>query len=206
YPRCQNFDVASVFSGRTIKRDRAVRAITHSMGAAIIPFAQSNEVTTFIEGIGPSIEEFLKSVFNNILADRLPDMLRDEISKELQLDDTKKAMIRRIAGDMCKGGCDFAFNKLKELQQHNYIDPIVRATGFLNKAELAAMAETLVNLVSFKKQVSMEDETVGGPIDVAVITKGDGLVWIKRKHYFPPELNHHFFTNYYRKVEHSENQ
>jgi hypothetical protein len=59
------------------------------------------------------------------------------------------------------------------------------------------MAETLVNLVSFRKQVTLEAETVGGPIDVAVISKGDGFVWIKRKHYFDPALNHHFFKNYF---------
>ena len=90
-------------------------------------------------------------------------------------------------------------SRLKEQQKINYIEPVVKATAFLNKAELAAMAETLVNLVSFRKQVTMEAETVGGPIDVAVITKGDGLIWIKRKHYFQPELNHHFFSNYFRK-------
>jgi hypothetical protein len=45
----------------------------------------------------------------------------------------------------------------------------------------------------------MEDETVGGPIDVAVISKGDGLIWIKRKHYFSPELNRQFFVNYLNK-------
>ena len=32
-----------------------------------------------------------------------------------------------------------------------------------------------------------------GPVDVAVITKGDGFVWLKRKHYFPAELNPHYF-------------
>lgn len=32
-------------------------------------------------------------------------------------------------------------------------------------------------------------ETVGGPIDVAVITRGDGFIWIRRKHYFEPSLN-----------------
>ncbi len=43
----------------------------------------------------------------------------------------------------------------------------------------------------------MEQETVSDPIDVAVISKGDGFVWIKRKHYFERELNQHFFANYY---------
>lgn len=41
----------------------------------------------------------------------------------------------------------------------------------------------------------IEDETVGGPVDVAVITKGDGFIWVERKHYFKPELNTHFFRN-----------
>jgi hypothetical protein len=59
------------------------------------------------------------------------------------------------------------------------------------------MAEALVNLTSFKRKISLEAETVGGPIDVAVISKGDGLVWIKRKHYFEPKLNPQFFDLYY---------
>jgi hypothetical protein len=39
-------------------------------------------------------------------------------------------------------------------------------------------------------------ETVGGPIDVAVISRGDGFIWIKRKQYFDPNLNPQFLKNY----------
>ena len=35
-------------------------------------------------------------------------------------------------------------------------------------------------------------ESVGGPVDVAIISKGDGLVWINRKHYFEMEKNPHY--------------
>jgi hypothetical protein len=56
----------------------------------------------------------------------------------------------------------------------------------------------LVSLTSFKQKVSMDTETVGGAVDVAVISKGDGFIWIKRKHYFKPELNARFFANYFR--------
>ena len=76
----------------------------------------------------------------------------------------------------------------------------------LPKDELAAMAESLINLTSFKRRVSMEEETVGGPIDVAVISKGDGFIWIKRKHYFDRELNQQFFANYYKEIENDENR
>jgi hypothetical protein len=35
---------------------------------------------------------------------------------------------------------------------------------------------------------------VGGSVDVAVISKKDGFIWIKRKHYFQPDKNYHFFN------------
>ena len=69
------------------------------------------------------------------------------------------------------------------------------AIGILPKDELAATAEALVNITTVKRKISMEPETVGGPIDVAVISKKDGFIWIKRKHYFKPEYNYDFFTN-----------
>jgi len=79
----------------------------------------------------------------------------------------------------------------------NDIDITIQLIQNLPKAELAVMAETLVNLTSFKKMFSRGMETVGGPIDVAVISKGDGFIWIKRKHYFEPELNPHFIARHY---------
>jgi hypothetical protein len=57
----------------------------------------------------------------------------------------------------------------------------------------------MVNLTSFKRKVSLDEvETVGGEIDVAVISRGDGFVWIKRKHYFDLDRNPLWLQNYYR--------
>ena len=44
-------------------------------------------------------------------------------------------------------------------------------------------------------------ETVGGPIDVAIISKHDGFIWKKRKLYFDKDINQHFFENYFSKDE-----
>jgi hypothetical protein len=64
------------------------------------------------------------------------------------------------------------------------------------------MAESLVQLTVFKLRMSIDsEETVGGPIDVALISRGDGFIWIKRKHYFVPELNPQFFAIYNRPSE-----
>lgn len=201
FPQCYRYRIAAIFEGKTIKRDGEVYKITHDNGAVIIPLAQADDVATFIEGIGPSLYKFLVEAFKNIFTRELPDRLRDEAVKILGLSDSQKANMGNLSEEMCKGAYDHVFEKFKELKRDNYINPVVNATSYLGKEELATMAETLVNLVSFRKQVTMEAETVGGPIDVAVITKGDGFVWIKRKHYFAPELNHHFFSNYYRRED-----
>ena len=75
---------------------------------------------------------------------------------------------------------------------------MIQALETLSKDELAKVAESLVNLESFKKRMSLEDETVGGACDVAIISKGDGFIWIKRKHYFEQELNPHHIAKFYK--------
>lgn len=70
--------------------------------------------------------------------------------------------------------------------------------SILPKDELAHVAESLLALTSLHRRISRDMETVGGPIDVAVISKGDGFIWLKRKHYFKPELNPQFGLNYMR--------
>lgn len=79
-----------------------------------------------------------------------------------------------------------------------FVEPIIKVVEMLPKDELAAMAKSFVRLTSFKRRVSMDAETVAEPIDVAVISKGDGLIWVRRKHYFEPGLNRHFFRNYFK--------
>jgi len=89
-------------------------------------------------------------------------------------------------------------DRLMQFRFANHISPLVDVVEVLPKDELAAMAESLVNLTSLKRKMSLGTETVGGPIDVAVISKGEGLIWIKRKHYFNKDLNPQFFERYHR--------
>ena len=95
------------------------------------------------------------------------------------------------------------YNGIMQTGQHRYAE-ILDAVGALPIKELAQVASTLVSLSSFQQRMSFELETVGGPTDVAVISKGDGFIWVDRKHYFKRELNSHFFENYFRTVKNQE--
>jgi hypothetical protein len=67
--------------------------------------------------------------------------------------------------------------------------------------EMANLAETLVTLESLKEKVTRPTESIGGPVDVAAITKAEGLVWIKRKHYFDLSLNARYQARLHRAGE-----
>lgn len=73
-------------------------------------------------------------------------------------------------------------------------EPILKSIMSLPKDELANLSESLINITSLKVKVQDNLETVGGDVDVAIITKGDGFVWTKRKHYFKESLNPQFFN------------
>ncbi|MGL5941154.1 MAG: hypothetical protein ACRC2S_12300 [Waterburya sp.] len=163
-------------------------------GASIIPFAQDDMVRTFIQGIDPEMYEFsldyLEKMFeqySNMIFEKVKAFCQgsqlDEFSDQLR--DVNNFIINKYNNDM---------SMLRAIQHTN---PILEVIQFLPKDELASMAEALINITSLKRKVSGVLETVGGPVDVAVISKGDGFVWIKRKHYFKPELNQPFFHNYF---------
>ncbi|WP_343636810.1 hypothetical protein [Roseateles sp.] len=79
-----------------------------------------------------------------------------------------------------------------------HLHPLFASIASLNVEELAELAETLVLLESLKEKVTARTQSVGGPIDVAVITKSEGLVWIKRKLYFDPHINPRYFNRLQR--------
>jgi hypothetical protein len=85
--------------------------------------------------------------------------------------------------------------RVSEYLAREHTKPLRNVIGMLSVGELAELAETLVSIESLKERVTRPTESVSGPIDVAVISKSDGFIWIKRKHYFDPELNARFFAH-----------
>ena len=81
-------------------------------------------------------------------------------------------------------------------RQEKHTFQIESAIQFMPFSELAEVAELFIRLTQIRQRLSFDSETVGGPIDVAVISKADGFIWVKRKFYFSKELNYAFFGKY----------
>ncbi len=196
YPSAVDLTMEGIAADHLIFSKERERAINDKTAAYVIPFAQREMVSTFMEGIDPDLRQAIETSTSSLFRDAskliLEELERDcvGVDKELQ---------RRIFHSL-----DSALTNLihewNEVRKKNYWSPVMSIVASLPKDELAAMAEALVNLTKFKRRVSLQEETVAGPIDVAVITKGDGFIWIKRKYYFQAELNPRFMSRYNKEV------
>ena len=184
FPAVETLEVYRVLAHRTKYRKRPPAQIRHDNRAIIAPFAQAEMVHTFMEGIDPRLQAFVQQSLSRTFEDlpnKLVDALGAGLDAQKRLRDTLRTLSEKALAALRKDWGKY--------QRERHIDPIIQVVSILPKDELASLAESLVNLTVLRRHTSTEAETVGGPIDVAVITKGDGFVWINRKHYFDPKLN-----------------
>ena len=155
--------------------------------ATVVPFAQSDMFQLFMEGFTSNHVEFIKKTLTFVLNDKSDRLVNNYVSNAA----TQKIEIetqRRDNEDIL----DKFSDEFSHYVQEEMVQPVVRVISTLPKEEMAAMAEALVEITTLRRKVDSTVESVGGPTDVAIISKGDGLVWIKRKHYFNMDLNQDF--------------
>jgi hypothetical protein len=158
--------------------------------ATVIPFAQKEMVERFLYGLDEKMQDDV-STFCNTAITSIGVKLLDKIQFATAAD---KLAIQRVLRDAEAAFVDGLKNDGFAMLRKRSRAQIEDMVEFMPKPELAEMAEALVNLTSIKRRVSRGMETVGGPIDVAIISQSEGFVWVKRKHYFPRELNARFFS------------
>ena len=167
--------------------------ISESTPASIAPLAQTDVMQTFLFGINDQ--------FINDLAQEIPKQISESLN---EIDDNyfasgKKNIVlsqmSNVTGRIIKHMTDTAGN--------NYMLPIIQSVASLPIEELALLAESMINITSLRRKVAIDRNigTVGGPIDVSIISKGDGFIWLKRKHYFDRRYNPQYFYSHFDKRE-----
>lgn len=196
FPTMCSYKVSNVVLNKLKRVQQYHYEIGENMKAIIQPFAQRAVIDAFTDGIDPGLDwELRKQTVG--LALGLPETVIDGIT---DLTDKQKEFWKKKSHNDIKAALKKFFDELQNYKYDNHTVPFYLAVRSLPKDDLAATAEPLGSLSSFQKKVSMDSETVAGPVDVAVISKGDGFIWIKRKHYFEPEKNFQFFRNYYARL------
>ena len=79
--------------------------------------------------------------------------------------------------------CRHFFRQMKHLLDRNLYQ-WEKALEDYDLQSMAALAESLVDLTGFHRILTFQQERVGGPVDVAVISKNDGFTWLNRKSWY----------------------
>lgn len=194
FPSLRSFHIETIVNNRLKYQSQEPTEINEHTYASIVPFAQREMADSFITGVDPRYQKRAEGHLDTLFSG-LPAAIVNSIGRPRNK--TKRSMLSKLGTATQKLLEDYK-TEMAEFQRKTYVSAVLDVVRILPADELAIMAETLVSLTSFKRKMSMDAETVGGPIDVAIISKGDGFVWIKRKHYFKPELNPGFLANFYR--------
>ena len=163
----------------------------NAYNSLVIPFAQTDVANTVVRAVEDRLREKFYENFTLTLSgfkEEIVNKLTGSKAPEKFIDIFKNLDINKYSTDYQKGMDDFILQ--------SYVNPLLETVTFLDKEDLADMAESLVRMTCLKRHVTTDEETVGGPVDVAIVTKGDGFIWKKRKHYFDAELNSQFFERY----------
>lgn len=193
FPSCTLFKIRYVYDDKFIFDDIENDEVGKK-AVIFAPLAQTDVIESFFTSMDMVTENHLKMFFSNVI-DGYNYNLKQLIQAE---EDISPKDAKRIIDILDKAqsrhpNLNTAFDRFIGDIKKNNRDPILTSIQFLPKDELSNLAESLINLTSLKRKVQDGLETVGGDVDVAIITKGDGFIWTKRKHYFKAELNPHYF-------------
>ena len=198
FPSLQHFRVGGIYDNKLKCEPPSCKTITEDTPSIVEAFAYTEMVDSFLNGITPSVLRHVAE--SSLLIREMPVAAIEGIDN---LPPEQKERLRETILAASTEGADKFFSKVLETSEERK-SGIMQEVVALGPSDLAQVASTLVSLSSFQQRMFPERETVGGPVDVAVISKGDGFIWIERKHYFQRELNHHFFENYFRNLRDEE--
>lgn len=189
FPKMYHIHLSGIISDGVRYIVREQLAITEDKSATISPFAQTDVMQTFLFGINDS--------FISALADEIPKQIHNifrAIADDNFADGKKQAVYEKLAS-----ATPNTINQIIGKAQKQYLWPITQSVATLPIDELAMLAESMINITSLRRKVAIDSNigTVGGPVDVAMITKSDGFIWMKRKHYFEQSYNPQYFYSHY---------
>lgn len=192
FPRLLEYICDIVVCGKIRVWKKQEAKIGRDQGSFVLPFADTAVIRTIIDGINPDFrnKQYVEAI--RVIA----SMPKEVLSQVTQLNQSEKDAYALAANTSIIEAFKDFLKSMDDYRKDEYTVPIDQTISLLPLSDLATIAETLLNASHIHKRLTPNLESVGGPVDVAVISKGDGFVWIKRKHYFEEKLNRSYATKY----------
>ena len=132
--------------------------------------AQNGPANTFIEGIDDGVRHFISKQMEDLAIDLTSRMGADGDSKSRNklIKVAKKLLADKQA-------------QIDAFISERYTEQFRKSLEFMPLEEMSQLVEMMVKLTAYHSRIYDSHETVGGPIDVAVINRDKVFSWAKKK-------------------------
>jgi len=181
FPRLREFQAKALYGGHLLSRD--IEESRTDIGVAvpgeIKSFAQGDMIRSFTDGVQDQVRGAMISYWDEWLDKGVGEaVVADPRLAHLGVGDL--AVIRDAVNGRAVGAVKEFHLTMGKHEQFKVKGPLLQSVAHLPKDELGAMAESLVNLTTLKRRVSINQaQTVGGAVDVAVVSRGDGFCMVE---------------------------
>jgi hypothetical protein len=151
--------------------------------ARIVPLGQAEIVEAFLGGSQPKYQAVADQIVGG-----LGETVTTLVLSVLRSQGVEAAAYGDALKNAVTAAIDSALGRLEQKRAES-ARSIQDMIANLPTPELVAAAEALVSLSALRQRIGPDLETVGLPVDVAVASKIEGFVWVRRKRYFSLDLN-----------------
>jgi hypothetical protein len=178
YPSVVTYYVSAVVDGIAKRSEVSVDSIDNEVRSRVRVFADSEVTHAFLRGIDFNLERRLYAGFRMLLHGVVDEVIAAFPNATQAV---REELRKRFQSDFVPRYFDAFRGMIADYQQQAFINPVLRVLEIAGRSELAETARSLVELNVFKKRIMAQKETVGGAIDVAVISRDDGFQWWPKK-------------------------
>ena len=162
----------------------SAQSVTTDDRAFICPFAQTDVMMTLMKGVAPDLFEVIDNQHEKSM-----QKVKNDIVEQLTEANVSQDVIDKVVESTLDIIQEEFQEEVLDYIQEEYVDGIIDAVDSFSIDDMANMGESLISVTNLQRHISSSDESVGGPIDVAVITRSEGFIWIKHKDWFRQNLN-----------------
>jgi len=178
YPVVVTTNVSAVVSGVVKRGEVDVTAIDTEMRSGISLYADCEASYAFLRGMELDLEARIYGTLRSLGA----NLVEQAVASFTRVDPAERESVRRmLLSQLLPDAIRRFHGTIAEYQQQAYVDPILRVLEIATKQDLAEMARELVALNIFRKKARAGTQTVGGAVDVALISREAGFAWVQRQ-------------------------
>jgi hypothetical protein len=166
FPATRDLVVSGMLADRPRAYESGSTVISATNSSSIVPYAQDEAINTFLRGYNRSFLNTAHEVLDGVMT---------------ALDPSADAATAAESEQRRQKAHQELEESFDDLSWQRFIEPLVGTVAGLPGAELARIAESLVGLQALRQLTQAEAETVGGPVDVMLITRAQGIMWVNHK-------------------------